>query len=68
VLVDVETWLWGCLEGSEVGLYSFVKFFGKLPDRFVCLGVEVVVLLEFLIVEDLEGINEFVYLLGIHLF
>lgn len=45
-----------------------MKFFGKLPDRFVGLGVEVVVLLEFLIVEDLEGINELVYFLGIHLF
>jgi hypothetical protein len=68
VLVDVETRLWGCLEGGEVGLYPLVEFLWELPDRLVGLRVEVVVLLELLIVEDLEGVNQFVYLLGIHLF
>jgi len=68
VLVYVETRIGGCLEGSQIGLYSFMEFFGELPDRLVGFSVEVVILFEIVVIEDLEGLNQLIYFLGIHLF
>lgn len=45
---------------------SIVKFFGELPNRFVGLGIEVVVFVVVLVEEDLEGADELVDLFGIH--
>lgn len=43
-----------------------MKFFGELPNRFVGLGIEVVVFVVVLVEEDLEGADELVDLFGIH--
>jgi len=45
-----------------------MEFFGELPDRLVGFSVEVVILFEIVVIEDLEGLNQLIYFLGIHLF
>lgn len=54
------------MEGAEVGLHPLMELLGKLPDRLAGLGVEVIILLLRLIVEDLIGLDQLVYLLCVH--
>jgi hypothetical protein len=66
VFVDVEA-RFGCgFEGGEVCLDAVVELFGELPDGFVGLGVEVVVLFLLFVVEYLEGLDQFVDLFCVH--
>lgn len=68
VFVDVESQFGGFgFELCQIGLDSFVELFGQGPKGLLGLGVEVVVAFALLVVVDLKGGDEFVYLFCVHL-